>query len=179
MLALGIRHTLNKTALASSDSLPDLHFKTDTEIICLPLPEFLELSNHLSECTQNAPFRGRKSKKIWQPPHQTPAPLGGEHPSPNPTSCVRILSMTKLLLKWCKYWNWNWTEIISIKNFIEIKTEMILRTGISVGTGSCDGIGYFAIIVLQTPQVSAYLLSYTHSTSVRVSTVYTHSTVGV
>jgi len=27
--------------------------------------------------------------------------------------CVRILSMTKLLLKWCKYWNW--TEIISKK----------------------------------------------------------------
>jgi len=31
--------------------------------------------------------------------------------------CVRILSMTKLLglLKLCKYWNWNWTEIISKK----------------------------------------------------------------
>jgi len=22
--------------------------------------------------------------------------------------CVRILSMTKLLMKWCKYWNWNY-----------------------------------------------------------------------
>ena len=37
--------------------------KTDTEIICLP--EFFELSNHMSECTQNAPFRDKKSAKIF------------------------------------------------------------------------------------------------------------------
>jgi len=39
--------------------------KADTEIICLSLPEFFELSNHVSECTQNAPFRGKKNPKIF------------------------------------------------------------------------------------------------------------------
>ena len=53
--------------------------KTDTEIICLPLPEFFELSNHVSECTQNAPFRGKKFLTV-------PSPLGGDTPSLNPTS---------------------------------------------------------------------------------------------
>ena len=77
-------------------------------------------------------FEAKKSKKFLTAPYPDPSPLGGGHPSPNPTSSVRILSMTKLLLKWCKYWNW--TEIILkwlSSNFIETKTEMILRTGIS------------------------------------------------
>ena len=65
--------------------------KTDTEIICLPLPEFFELSNHVSECTQNAPFRGKKIQKF------SDSPL--TRPLPKPHPCVRILSMTKLLLK--------------------------------------------------------------------------------
>ena len=42
--------------------------KTDTEIICLPLPEFFKLSNHVSECTQNAPFRGKKIQKFSDSP---------------------------------------------------------------------------------------------------------------
>ena len=56
--------------------------KTDTEIICLPLPEFLELSNHVSECTQNAPFQGKKSKKILTAPSSEPSPIGRGTPLP-------------------------------------------------------------------------------------------------
>ena len=56
--------------------------KTDTEIICLPLPDFFELSNHVSECTQNAPFWGKKSNIFLT--HQTPPSLGGGHPLPKP-----------------------------------------------------------------------------------------------
>jgi len=74
--------------------------KTDTEIICLPLPEIFELSNHVSECTQNAPFRGKKVQKFSDSPLPRPLPHREENThSPHPTLCVRILSMTKLLLK--------------------------------------------------------------------------------
>ena len=56
--------------------------KTDTEIICLPLPEFFELSNHVSECMQNAPFRGKKSKKFLTAPTSIGrgTPLHKPHP---------------------------------------------------------------------------------------------------
>ena len=38
--------------------------KADTEIICLSLPEFFELSNHVSECTQKNHFEAKKIQKF-------------------------------------------------------------------------------------------------------------------
>ena len=70
--------------------------KTDTEIICLALPEFF--LNCLIMC-QNARkmhhFEAKKSKNFLT----APSPLGGGHTHPKPHPCVRILSMKKLLLK--------------------------------------------------------------------------------
>ena len=66
--------------------------KSDTEIICLSLPEFFELSNHVSECIQNAPFRGKKSKKISDSPLPRPLPhWEGDTPSQTSPLCSNIV----------------------------------------------------------------------------------------
>jgi len=74
----------NDCAKKLTETVIEMTLKTDTEIICLPLPEFFELSNHVSECTQNAPFRGKKIQKFSDNPSSDLSPLGGGHPPPNP-----------------------------------------------------------------------------------------------
>ena len=69
-------------------------------------------------------FEAKNPKKFWQPPHQTPPHWEGDTPSQTPPLCSNIVDdKTVTVLKWCEYWNWNLTEIISKKNFIETRTE--------------------------------------------------------
>ena len=88
--------------------------KTDTEIICLPLPKFFELSNHVSECTQNAPFRGKKIQKFSDSPLTRPLPIGRGTP----------------VFEYSRWQNCYWNDVhtetetqLKLKNFIETRTE--------------------------------------------------------
>ena len=97
--------------------------KTDTEIICLPLPEFFELSNHVSEWTQNAPFWGKKSKTFLTAPSPDPSPIGRGTPPPQTQPPV---------FEYCRWQNCYWNDVntetetelkLFLKNFIETRTE--------------------------------------------------------
>ena len=71
--------------------------KTDTEIIRLPLPEFFELSNHVSECMQNAPFRGKKNSDSHLLQAQTPPHWEGDKPHPLCSNIVDDKTVTEMM----------------------------------------------------------------------------------
>jgi len=74
-----------------TETVIEMTLKTDTEIICLPCLNFFELSNHVSECTQNAPFRGKKIKQISDSPSPYPFPWEGDTPPKPQPLCSNIV----------------------------------------------------------------------------------------